>query len=93
MRYDFIHINVFCIINKFKILDWNTAKDKMWNGIDWYGFIGVITTSTTDISLATVRWCLEIFRFLFCRLQTNFFEKLFQDSLQSLFQTVWIKIS
>ena len=27
------------------------AKDKMWNGIDWYGFIGGITTSTTDISL------------------------------------------
>ena len=27
------------------------AKDKMWNGIGWYGFIGVITTSTTDISL------------------------------------------
>ena len=25
------------------------AKDK--NGIGWYGFIGVITTSTTDISL------------------------------------------
>ena len=24
----------------------------MWNGIGWYGFIGVITTSTTDISLA-----------------------------------------
>ena len=23
----------------------------MWNGIGWYGFIGVITTSTTDISL------------------------------------------
>ena len=34
-----------------KILDWNTAKDKMWNGIGWYGFIGVITSSTTDISL------------------------------------------
>ena len=32
-------------------MDWNTAKDKMWNGIGWYGFIGVITTSTTDISL------------------------------------------
>ena len=27
------------------------AKDKMWNGIGWYEFIGVITTSTTDISL------------------------------------------
>ena len=27
-----------------------TAEDKMWNGIGWYGFIGVIT-STTDISL------------------------------------------
>ena len=26
------------------------AKDKMWNGIGWYGFIGP-TTSTTDISL------------------------------------------
>ena len=23
----------------------------MWNGIGWYGFIGVITTSMTDISL------------------------------------------
>ena len=23
----------------------------MWDGIGWYGFIGVITTSTTDISL------------------------------------------
>ena len=23
----------------------------MWNGIGWYGFIGGITTSTTDISL------------------------------------------
>ena len=32
-------------------MDWNTAKDKMWNGIGWYGFIDVITTSTTDISL------------------------------------------
>ena len=28
------------------------AKDKMWNGIGWLGFIGVITTSTTDISLS-----------------------------------------
>ena len=27
------------------------AKDKMWNGIGWYGFIGP-TTSTTDISLS-----------------------------------------
>ena len=27
------------------------AKDKMWNGIGWYEFIGVLTTSTTDISL------------------------------------------
>ena len=26
------------------------SKDKMWNGIGWYGFIGP-TTSTTDISL------------------------------------------
>ena len=26
------------------------AKDKKWNGIGWYGFIGP-TTSTTDISL------------------------------------------
>ena len=33
-----------------KILNWNTAKDKMWNGIGWYGLIGP-TTSTTDISL------------------------------------------
>ena len=23
----------------------------MWNGIGWYGFIGVVTTSMTDISL------------------------------------------
>ena len=78
MRYNFIHIDVFYIINidvfnliypssqilfllllshqmfeptYIKILDWNRAKDKMWNGIGWYGFIGVITTSTTDISL------------------------------------------
>ena len=27
------------------------AKDNMRNGIGWYGFIGVITTSTTDKSL------------------------------------------
>ena len=26
----------------------------MWNGIGWYGVIGVITTSTTDISLGLV---------------------------------------
>ena len=26
----------------------------MWNGIGWYGFIGVITTSTTDISLHNI---------------------------------------
>ena len=25
------------------------AKDKMWNGLGWYGFIGP-TTSTTDIT-------------------------------------------
>ena len=37
-------------VKRIKILDWNTAKDKMWNGIGWYGFIGP-TTSTTDISL------------------------------------------
>ena len=47
----------FCYLIMFgpayiKILDWNTAKDKMWNGIGWHGFIGVITTSTTDISLS-----------------------------------------
>ena len=23
----------------------------MWNGIGWYGFIGIITKSTTDICL------------------------------------------
>ena len=33
-----------------KILDWNTAKDKMWNDIGWYGLKGP-TTSATDISL------------------------------------------
>ena len=33
-----------------RILGWNTAKAKLWNGIGWYGFIGP-TTSTTDISL------------------------------------------
>ena len=33
------------------ILDWNTAEDKMWNGIGWYGFIGIITKSTNGISL------------------------------------------
>ena len=27
------------------------AEDKMWNGSGWYGFIGAISTSTTDISL------------------------------------------
>ena len=37
---------------KIKFLDWNTTEDKMWNGIGRYGFIGVITTSTTDISLS-----------------------------------------
>ena len=26
------------------------AKDKMWNGSGWYGFIEVISTSTVDIS-------------------------------------------
>ena len=43
----------FCYL--IKILDWNTAKDKMWNGIGWYGFIGLITTSTTDISLTKMK--------------------------------------
>ena len=38
---------------KIKNLDWNTAKDNMWNAIGWYGFIDP-TTSTTDISL--VKW-------------------------------------
>ena len=33
------------------------AKDKMWNSIGWYGFIGVITTSTTDISLIILVEC------------------------------------
>ena len=28
------------------------AKYKMWNGIGWYGCIGVITTSTSDISIS-----------------------------------------
>ena len=28
------------------------AKDKMWNGIGWYGFIGP-TTPTTEISLCS----------------------------------------
>ena len=27
------------------------AKDKLWNGSGWYGFIEVISTSTTNISL------------------------------------------
>ena len=27
------------------------AKEKMWNGSGWYGFIEVKSTSTTDISL------------------------------------------
>ena len=26
----------------------------MWHGIGWYGFIGVLTTSTTDISLEMI---------------------------------------
>ena len=29
------------------------AKNKMWNGIGWYGFIGP-TTSTTHISLFVI---------------------------------------
>ena len=42
----------FCFeLASIKILDWNTAKDKMWNGIGWYGFVVVTTTSTTAISL------------------------------------------
>ena len=62
-KYIFAHIDLFhkifiILSNTFfssepaliKILDWNTAKDKMWNGIVRYGFIGP-TTSTTDISL------------------------------------------
>ena len=44
-----------------KILDWNTVEDKKWNGIGWYGFIGVITTSKTDISLALVLRFLVMF--------------------------------
>ena len=33
-------------------MDWNSlAKDKMWNGSGLYGIIGVISTSTPDISL------------------------------------------
>ena len=28
------------------------AKDKMWNGSGWYGFIAVISTSMTYISLS-----------------------------------------
>ena len=65
MRYDFIHIDVFFILSILMFLTNSilplkyffffcyliTAKDKMWNGIGWYGFIGIITTSTTDISL------------------------------------------
>ena len=38
-------------------MDWNTAEDKMWNGIGWYGFIGP-TTSTTDISLVGIVHCI-----------------------------------
>ena len=26
-----------------------SAKDKMWNGSGWYGFIGMISTSTQSI--------------------------------------------
>ena len=33
------------------------AKDKMRNGIGWYGFIGEITTSTTDVSLGLFIKC------------------------------------
>ena len=37
-------------LSQHKFLDWNMlAKDKMWNGSSWYGFIEVISTSTTDI--------------------------------------------
>ena len=31
-------------------------KDILWNGSGWYGFIEVIPTSTTDISLHWCRW-------------------------------------
>ena len=31
------------------------AKDKMWNGSGWYGFIGAISTSTADVSLYLFR--------------------------------------
>ena len=41
----------FLLLILIFLTNWNTAKDKMWNGIGWYGFIGVITASTTDISL------------------------------------------
>ena len=30
------------------------AKDTMWNGIGWYGFIGAITIYTTVISLLSI---------------------------------------
>ena len=43
----------FCYLKMFepayiKILDWNTAKDKMWNGIGRYGFIGVYNNNIYD---------------------------------------------
>ena len=28
-----------------------TIKNMMWNGSGWYGFVGTISTSTTDVSL------------------------------------------
>ena len=37
------------------------AKDKMLNGIGWYGFIGP-TTSTTDISLGSFEHPKHMFR-------------------------------
>ena len=39
----------------------------MWNSIGWYGFIGVITTSTTDISLNTSVHPCQVFYVHFVR--------------------------
>ena len=41
--------------HKLKILDWNTAKDMMWNGIVWNGSIGY-TVSTTVKSPTFHMW-------------------------------------
>ena len=35
----------------------------MWNGRGWYGFVGTILTSMTDISLAYMLWRYVMFAY------------------------------